>query len=67
MKHPEKRPRFVRGARRTKRAGGGSVPRAFPIWGWRIGLPLGVTYIPKPWQPLSLVVAAEQALASEQR
>ena len=30
-------------------------------------LPLGVTYMPKPVQPLSLVVATEQALASEQR
>jgi DNA-binding NtrC family response regulator len=30
-------------------------------------LPPNVTYIPKPWQPLSLVVAAQQALASEQR
>jgi DNA-binding NtrC family response regulator len=29
--------------------------------------PPNVTYIPKPWQPLSLVVAAQQALASEQR
>lgn len=27
-------------------------------------LPLGVDYIAKPWQPLSLLVAAEQALAS---
>ena len=26
-------------------------------------LPLGVDYIAKPWQPLSLLVAAEQALA----
>ena len=30
-------------------------------------LPAGVTYMPKPCQPLSLVVATEQALASEQR
>ena len=30
-------------------------------------LPPGVTYMPKPCQPLSLVVATEQALASEQR
>ena len=30
-------------------------------------LPAGVTYMPKPCQPLSLVVAAEQALASAQR
>src|SRR5262245_29458705 len=29
-------------------------------------LPAGVTYMPKPCQPLSLVVAAEQALASAQ-
>jgi DNA-binding NtrC family response regulator len=29
-------------------------------------LPLGVTYMPKPVQPLSLVVATEQALASAQ-
>ena len=27
-------------------------------------LPPGVAYIPKPWQPLNLLVAAEQALAS---
>jgi DNA-binding NtrC family response regulator len=27
-------------------------------------LPPGVTYMPKPWQPLSLVVATEQALAT---
>jgi len=26
-------------------------------------LPLGVDYIAKPWQPLSLLIAAEQALA----
>jgi DNA-binding NtrC family response regulator len=26
-------------------------------------LPLGVDYMPKPWQPLNLLVAAEQALA----
>jgi CheY-like chemotaxis protein len=30
-------------------------------------LPAGVTYMPKPCQPLTLVVAAEQALASAQR
>ena len=29
-------------------------------------LPAGITYMPKPVQPLSLVVATEQALASEQ-
>lgn len=28
------------------------------------GLPFGVDYIAKPWQPLSLLIAAEQALAS---
>jgi CheY-like chemotaxis protein len=28
-------------------------------------LPLGVDYIAKPWQPLNVLVAAEQALASE--
>jgi DNA-binding NtrC family response regulator len=27
-------------------------------------LPLGVDYMPKPWQPLNLLVAAEEALAS---
>jgi DNA-binding NtrC family response regulator len=27
-------------------------------------LPPGVAYMPKPWQPLNLLVAAEQALAS---
>jgi CheY-like chemotaxis protein len=27
-------------------------------------LPLGVDYIAKPWQPLSLLIVAEQALAS---
>jgi len=27
-------------------------------------LPFGVDYIAKPWQPLSLLIAAEQALAS---
>ena len=26
--------------------------------------PPGVAYIPKPWQPLNLLVAAEEALAS---
>jgi DNA-binding NtrC family response regulator len=31
----------------------------------RVGeLPPGVTYIPKPWQPLKVLIAAEQALAS---
>jgi CheY-like chemotaxis protein len=31
----------------------------------RVGeLPPGVAYMPKPWQPLSLLIAAEQALAS---
>jgi DNA-binding NtrC family response regulator len=31
----------------------------------RIGdLPLGVHYMPKPWQPLNVLIAAEQALAS---
>jgi len=31
----------------------------------RVGdLPLGVAYIPKPWQPLNVLIAAEQALAS---
>jgi CheY-like chemotaxis protein len=29
----------------------------------RLRLPLGVDYIAKPWQPLSLLIAAEQALA----
>jgi CheY-like chemotaxis protein len=28
-------------------------------------LPLGVDYIAKPWQPLNVLIAAEQALASE--
>ena len=27
-------------------------------------LPLGVAYLPKPWQPLNVLIAAEQALAS---
>jgi hypothetical protein len=27
-------------------------------------LPPGVAYMPKPWQPLNLLIAAEQALAS---
>ena len=27
-------------------------------------LPLGVDYMPKPWQPLNVLIAAEQALAS---
>jgi DNA-binding NtrC family response regulator len=31
----------------------------------RVGeLPPGVTYMPKPWQPLNVLVAAKQALAS---
>jgi DNA-binding NtrC family response regulator len=31
----------------------------------RVGaLPPGVDYMPKPWQPLNLLVAAEEALAS---
>ncbi|TMJ93353.1 MAG: response regulator [Alphaproteobacteria bacterium] len=31
----------------------------------RVGdLPLGVAYMPKPWQPLNVLIAAEQALAS---
>ena len=31
----------------------------------RVGeLPLGVCYMPKPWQPLNVLIAAEQALAS---
>jgi CheY-like chemotaxis protein len=30
----------------------------------RVGdLPLGVAYMPKPWQPLNVLIAAEQALA----
>jgi DNA-binding NtrC family response regulator len=28
-------------------------------------LPPGVTYVAKPWQPLSLIVAAQEALVSE--
>jgi DNA-binding NtrC family response regulator len=27
-------------------------------------LPLGVDYMPKPWQPLNVLIAAEQALGS---
>jgi CheY-like chemotaxis protein len=27
-------------------------------------LPFGVDYMPKPWQPLNVLIAAEQALAS---
>ncbi len=27
-------------------------------------LPLGVDYMPKPWQPLNVLIAAKQALAS---
>jgi hypothetical protein len=27
-------------------------------------LPLGVDYIAKPWEPLNVLIAAEQALAS---
>jgi DNA-binding NtrC family response regulator len=31
----------------------------------RVGeLPPGVAYMPKPWQPLNILIAAEQALAS---
>jgi DNA-binding NtrC family response regulator len=31
----------------------------------RVGeLPLGVRYMPKPWQPLSILIAAEQAFTS---
>ena len=30
-------------------------------------LPPGVTYMPKPWQPLSLIVVAQEALVSERR
>jgi DNA-binding NtrC family response regulator len=31
----------------------------------RVGdLPLGVDHMPKPWQPLNMLLAAEQALAS---
>ena len=31
----------------------------------RVGdLPLGVDYMPKPWQPLNVLIAAQQALAS---
>jgi DNA-binding NtrC family response regulator len=34
----------------------------------RVGdLPLGVDYMPKPWQPLNVLIAAEQALASAPR
>jgi CheY-like chemotaxis protein len=29
-------------------------------------LPRGVDYVPKPWQPLSILIAAEQALAPAQ-
>jgi CheY-like chemotaxis protein len=29
----------------------------------RVGLPPGVAYMPKPWQPLNVLIAAEQALA----
>jgi hypothetical protein len=33
----------------------------------RVGeLPLGVDYMPKPWRPLNVLIAAEQALASGQ-
>jgi hypothetical protein len=28
------------------------------------GLPLGVGYMAKPWQPLDVLIATEQALAS---
>jgi CheY-like chemotaxis protein len=30
-------------------------------------LPLGVGYMAKPWQPLDVLIAAKQALASERR
>lgn len=30
-------------------------------------LPPGVNYLPKPWQPLNLLVAAQEALASARR
>jgi DNA-binding NtrC family response regulator len=30
----------------------------------RVELPPGVDYMPKPWQPLNVLMAAEQALAS---
>jgi len=30
-------------------------------------LPPGVAYMPKPWQPLNVLIAAEQALASARR
>ena len=34
----------------------------------RVGnLPPGVGYMPKPWQPLNVLIAAEQALASARR
>src|SRR5262245_20262336 len=34
----------------------------------RVGnLPLGVGYMAKPWQPLDVMIAAKQALASERR
>jgi DNA-binding NtrC family response regulator len=34
----------------------------------RVGdLPFGVDYMPKPWQPLNVLIAAEQALASARR
>jgi DNA-binding response OmpR family regulator len=29
------------------------------------GLPYGVGYMPKPWQPLDVLVAAEKALAEQ--
>ena len=31
------------------------------------GLPAGVGYMAKPWQPLNVLIAAEQALASARR
>jgi hypothetical protein len=37
------------------------------FWLWRLfafELQRRDTYIPKPWQPLSVLIAAEQALAS---
>src|SRR5262249_33318487 len=34
----------------------------------RVGvLPLGIGYMAKPWQPLDVLIAAKQALASERR
>ena len=33
--------------------------------GYVEGLPYGVSYLPKPWQPLDLLIAAEHALAEK--